>query len=711
AAQGAQTLPTTRGELYDQVLGHEENYWSTVYRDTVRDRAPRRARLRTAAACLSLVAAPEQDADALLTAVTDLKDDPRERHDVRDTLITCLRPAPGEGLALRPDPVGDHLVLRVLGADEDLLLRVIEISGRAALPRALITLVRAGQNDPDTATRLITRLLDADVERWPDVLAIAMTQGGAATASLEQLASRPDTPLPLDELSAALPFSSLGPYQLALSVDQRRLDAARAAGVEPATLAELLERVSARATLAGDRSGALTPSTEAVAIRRRLAQDSPAAHLPNLAASLNNLARCLSETGDRAGALSAITEAVGHYRRLAQDSPAAHLPNLAMALNLLAAIQADGGEHRRALDAFTAAAVGLAPGPRAELMLARARWLRARGDLADAARDLVEAAGCAQRESDPPWAGRSRRAVRAGAQEIWGDDPASRPPEVPGWAWRPLSDDVVAMLNAWLGAPGWEEREDLLRQHVGELSERWREELGLIQELYPDVETLGWLKTILDDAAARGLDTVLSELREASDHAELVQRWLATETWSESRALLQRHPELAVDPRTLAVLEAGARDAVVAQHLGIARLAARMPVAEVYDTVLDLDIAVDTAMGCVERGDAATLGDLLLAAPGLGRRPFVAPFLVAVHTVLTDTEAPSHDAAELMRAAAEQGNDTQRTAGAARLRRLARRRPQHAASLILLADILTTPNTSAATPSTPGSDPDAAASP
>jgi len=267
------------------------------------------------------------------------------------------------------------------------------------------------------------------------------------------------------------------------------------------------------------------------------------------------------------------------------------------------------------------------------------------------------------------------------------------------------------MLNAWLGAPRWAEREDLLRQHAGELSERWREEFGLIQELYPDVAALGWLGTILDDAAARGLDTVLSELREASDHADLVQRWLATETWSESRALLQRHPQLASDPRTLAALEAGASDAVMAQHLGIARLAARMPVAEVYDAVLDLDIAVDTAMGCVEQGDAATLGDLWPAAPRLGRRTFVAPFLVAVHTVLTDAEAPSHDAAELMRAAAEQGSDIQRTAGAARLRRLARRCPQHAASLIVLADILITPDTSATSPSTPGSDPDAAASP
>ena len=75
AAQGARTLPTSPGELYEQVLEHEEDYWSTVYRDTVRERQPRRARLRKAATCLSLVAAPEPRADDVLTAVGDLKTD------------------------------------------------------------------------------------------------------------------------------------------------------------------------------------------------------------------------------------------------------------------------------------------------------------------------------------------------------------------------------------------------------------------------------------------------------------------------------------------------------------------------------------------------------------------------------------------------------------------------------------------------------------
>ena len=355
AAQGATTLPTTPGELYDEVLRHEENYWSTVYSDNVREREPRRARLLTAAACLSLVAAPEHHANTVLTAVDDLREDARERHDVRDTLIACLRPAPGEGLALRPDPVGDHLVLREFGTDQDLLQRTVAASGDGGLERALVTLVRAGQHDRDRATRMVVALLDADIGRWQAVLEIAQTQRGAAAAALEQLASREKTPLPLEELSAALPFSPLGLYELALLVDRRRLDTARAAPVEPAALAELLERVSTRSGDAGDRDGALAAITEAVEHHQRLAQASPAAYLPDLAGSLNNLSRCRSETGDRDGALAAITEAVEHHQRLAQASPAAYLPDLAGSLNNLSRCRSETGDRDGALAAITEA--------------------------------------------------------------------------------------------------------------------------------------------------------------------------------------------------------------------------------------------------------------------------------------------------------------------------------------------------------------------
>ena len=56
---------------------------------------------------------------------------------------------------------------------------------------------------------------------------------------------------------------------------------------------------------------------EAVGHYRKLADSNPAAFLPDLALSLNNLSNRQSEMGERASALESIAEAVGHYRELA----------------------------------------------------------------------------------------------------------------------------------------------------------------------------------------------------------------------------------------------------------------------------------------------------------------------------------------------------------------------------------------------------------
>ncbi|MCA1674610.1 MAG: hypothetical protein LC799_21270, partial [Actinobacteria bacterium] len=55
---------------------------------------------------------------------------------------------------------------------------------------------------------------------------------------------------------------------------------------------------------------------EAVAIRRQLAEVEPAAHLPDLAASLDTLALFLSEAGDTRAALVPTQEAIVIRRRL-----------------------------------------------------------------------------------------------------------------------------------------------------------------------------------------------------------------------------------------------------------------------------------------------------------------------------------------------------------------------------------------------------------
>ena len=85
------------------------------------------------------------------------------------------------------------------------------------------------------------------------------------------------------------------------------------------------------------------------------AQANPAAYLPDLAMSLNNLSDQQADTGDRAGALASITEAVDIYRQLAQANPAAYLPDLATSLNNLSDQQAGTGDRAGALASITEA--------------------------------------------------------------------------------------------------------------------------------------------------------------------------------------------------------------------------------------------------------------------------------------------------------------------------------------------------------------------
>ncbi|MGH8898457.1 MAG: hypothetical protein ACRDZ4_15930 [Egibacteraceae bacterium] len=406
AAQGTPTLPKTRGELYDEALRHEESYWCTVYRDRVAERQPSRTRLRTAAACLSLVAPTEPQAGSVLEAVTDLAEDARERHDVRDTLVACFRSEAGEGLALRPDPVGDHLLLRELTKDAGLLERTLDAAGEAKLEQALVILVRAGQNDADASMRLITGLLEHDSGRWSAVLSVAAAQGGTALASLERLAARPDTRLPLDELSNAVPFSSLGLYDLGLIVDRRRLDDARTAGAEPETLADLLVRVSERARNTGDRNAALTTVTEAVTHYRALAQANPAAYLPDLATSLNNLSNQQADT--EAGA-SAWRAAIDDMTSLTARA------------------------ELRAAWAGRLASAGLAEQARQELQQAAVE-----ADDAPADESIVVTA-------------RARQAVRSAAQT----QTATQPDGLPEWATAPIPAAHVELVNAAAQAADW----------------------------------------------------------------------------------------------------------------------------------------------------------------------------------------------------------------------------------------------------------------
>ncbi|MEN8655056.1 tetratricopeptide repeat protein [Streptomyces sp. 21So2-11] len=94
---------------------------------------------------------------------------------------------------------------------------------------------------------------------------------------------------------------------------------------------------------------ALAAGGPGVTALRRLAEANPAAYLPNLAGSLNNLAVQLAEIGRRDEALAPAEETATVYRALAKANPAAYLPNLAGSLNNLANRLAGIGRRDEAL--------------------------------------------------------------------------------------------------------------------------------------------------------------------------------------------------------------------------------------------------------------------------------------------------------------------------------------------------------------------------
>ena len=150
------------------------------------------------------------------------------------------------------------------------------------------------------------------------------------------------------------------------------------------------------------------------------------------------------------------------------------------------------------------------------------------------------------------------------------------------------------------------------------------------------------------------------------------------------------------------MLDSGSDDPLIAQHLGIARLATRLPLAEIYDLITDPADATDTALDAVEQGDADLVRDLILAAPDLLQVWFLAPYLAGAVALL---DGDPDTAADLMTVAAEHATQTGDTdtpaTAAARLRRLNRRRPDLTQPINQLTKLLIpAPDNNGSTPGT-----------
>ncbi|MGH8898189.1 MAG: AAA family ATPase, partial [Egibacteraceae bacterium] len=281
-ALGAEDLPETRSELYDEVLRHERRYWTKAYRS--RSAEPPTSRLLDqAAACLTLLNPEPDRAGETLRAVKGLR---RWREYLAETLTECLASRDGR-LAVKPDPIGDRLVMKVFAADGKLLVRCLQRADETERLAGLVNLTRAADDQPEVATQLATEALAVVDGLWRPALAVAEAMGGPCVPGLAALAGRDDTPLPLVELAEQIPSGHATLRPVAFAAAERLVADHRVAGDdEPAELARLLNNLSLRLSAVGRRAEALEAITEAVTLYGRLAEDNPGAFLPDLAMSL-----------------------------------------------------------------------------------------------------------------------------------------------------------------------------------------------------------------------------------------------------------------------------------------------------------------------------------------------------------------------------------------------------------------------------------------
>ena len=356
-------VPGTRGELLEELVGHEDAYWQRSAQHTSTPLLRRRV------VALATLTAPtdEPRATQLLRLVPELRDANAERLLGLAQWASELYPSSGYWGALEPDLLGEHLVATTLSAMPEILHGVLAASDPHAAVQPLDVYARAAPDHPELARALQAVLSEqlaalcalavqqAATERDLELMLGDSTLASALTRAVGVIALQPDG---LDAIVDRLPPRPdliLGPLALALTdvltTHFRHLAAANAAAYEPA-LASSLNNLSVRLAEAGRRDEALTAIEEAVAVYRRLAAANAAAYEPDLAMSLNNLSVRLAEAGRRDEALTAIEEAVAVYRRLAAANAAAYEPALAMSLNNLSVDLAEAGRRDEALTAI-----------------------------------------------------------------------------------------------------------------------------------------------------------------------------------------------------------------------------------------------------------------------------------------------------------------------------------------------------------------------
>jgi len=382
----ARLLPNSRnscspGELFEEVLCHEEHYWAEHWPSSLTVNADRHhqtegtatptdtqgnlnrklARQAVAAATLTDIQ-DEEDAISLLNLLP--ANPGKNTKDLTRWLRNCYPPhmnANGQPALwcehLEPDRIGEHLVASAADDLVPLLRELLSPSRVGTSSLRTWTVLERASTDPRLNEQVGRIINDVLVEVTQAVHAQTVNlQSPDLTAAFAKLFNAVRSHIEPDEAhEAEQSLSNAGYLTISLECElaQRAADITRPTDETPeidqATYASRILSLSRCLAASGRRDEALKTAQEATNLYRTLAKHNPAAHTPDLAMSLNTLAICLDSNGQQREALTTAQDATNLYRTLAKHNPAAHTPDLAMSLNNLASYLDNNGQQREAL--------------------------------------------------------------------------------------------------------------------------------------------------------------------------------------------------------------------------------------------------------------------------------------------------------------------------------------------------------------------------
>ena len=490
--------PSDSDSLYDRVLGFEFKRWKKF--PELQDISL--IHLRRIAATLSLLVPDASQVNDVLSRLPEWRDEHLRRSRLSELLSTTLmRPAGDGGVSLRPDPVAEHLILSVFGGKPDQVDAVLpgdplEVPGigepdasEGTVTRAVMlgqqaqnlsqVITRAASQDRDSATQLARRVLTACPHLWSSALEVALAQGGPFADALERLIES-GVELPCEEIERSIPLGHSTLRGTALAALQRTEVSAER---DPVRRAHYRHNLANRLSDVGRSGEALEVAQEAVRLRRDLVQASPEAHMPDLAASLSNLATILQKKG----------------------------------------------QYEEALNVFTEGFDRFSPALRSRLLLARAMWR-----IDDQEKDLKEAAWEADQPDDPAFLGPTRRMVMQALAEAGCNDVG-----LPTWATVTVDESVSTRITEWRRCHDLKEQAAHLKSHWGSPSESERDELTAEAERSVDIPAIARLLSLVDLVMAEGVDSVAAWMNDLAHAQNLAFSWCSSHTSGRGASFLR----------------------------------------------------------------------------------------------------------------------------------------------------------------------------